>query len=269
MTISSMTDCASPPWCSLLKRAIGVTAALVMTALMAGCAGSPPALEKNSAAEDGGRSSHSAGVAPRDTPARVGEHPTPRVGLNGDPRMGNAEARIGIVEFTDYECPYCRSFYTQVFPKLKKEYVDTGIVQFISKNLPLTRIHPQALPAALAAIGAGNQGKYWEMDQALYTNQERLGTGLYSDLAGNLGLDEGKFSACLNDPAQGRKILRNVDQAQRLGINSTPSFLLGKIEGDTLQVIRLARGAPGFEVFAQEIENLRKQITRDAAAPAK
>ena len=269
MTTSSTTDSVSPPGCSLLKRAIGVTLALVAAAIIAGCAGSPPALEKNGAAEEGGRSSHSAGVAPGNTPARVGEHPTPHVGLNGDPRMGNTEARIGIVEFTDYECPFCRSFYTQVFPKLKKEYVDTGIVQFISKDLPLTRIHPQALPAALAAICAGNQGKYWEMDQALYTNQERLGTGLYSDLAGNLGLDAGKFSACLDDPAQGRKILRNVDEAQRLGINSTPSFLLGKIEGDTLQVIRLARGAPSYEVFAQEIENLRKQIKMDSTAPAK
>jgi protein-disulfide isomerase len=269
MTTSSTTDSVSPPGCSLLKRAIGVALALVAVAVIAGCAGSPPASEKNSAAEEGGRSSHSAGVAPGNTPARVGEHPTPRVGLNDDPRMGNAEARIGIVEFTDYECPFCRSFYTQVFPKLKKQYVDTGIVQFISKDLPLTRIHPQALPAALAAICAGNQGKFWEMDQALYTNQERLGIGLYSDLAGNLGLDEGKFSACLDDPAQGRKILRNVDEAQRLGINSTPSFLLGKIEGDTLQVIRLARGAPSFEVFAREIENLRKQVKMDSTAPAK
>lgn len=269
MTISSATGSMSSPHRFLRGRAFGVTAALFATVLMAGCAVTPPAAEKAAAGADSGRSSHSSGVAYRDTPVRVIELSTPRVSLDGEPRMGNTDARIGIVEFSDYECPFCRGFYAQTFPRIKKEYVDTGIVQFVRKDLPLTKIHPQALPAALAAGCAGNQGKYWEMHRALYTNQERLGPALYSDLAGNLGLDEGKFSACLKDPAQEQKILRDVAEAKRLNINGTPSFVLGKIEGDTLTVLRVARGAPGFEAFAQEIDKLRKQISTDVAAPAK
>jgi len=268
MAISSATDSASSSRSFMIRRAIGVTVALLAPALMAGCTGLHPGPEKNPAA-DNARSSHSSGIANRDTPVPVVKLTTPRVSLNGDPRMGSPQARIGIVEFSDYECPYCREFYTQIFPQLKKEYVDTGIVQFIRKDLPLTKIHPQALAAALAANCAGDQGKYWEMHQVLYTNQERLSSVLYSDLARNLGLDEGKFSACLEDPAQERKILQDMAEANRLGINGTPSFVLGRIEGDTMSVIRLARGAPGFDAFAQEIEKLRKQVNTDAASPAK
>ncbi len=269
MTISSAADSASPSRRILRGRAFGVAAALLAIVLIAGCAGSPPAAQKNTAAADGGRSSHSSGIASRDNAVGVIELSTPRVSLDGEPRMGNADARIGIVEFSDYECPFCRSFYAQTFPKLMKEYVDTGIVQFIRKDLPLTKIHPQALPAALAASCAGSQGKYWEMHRTLFANQGRLGPALYSDLARNLGLDEEKFSACLKDPAQEQKILRDVAEAKRLNINGTPSFVLGRIEGDTVRVLRVARGAPGFEAFAQEIEKLRKQINTDAASPAR
>jgi protein-disulfide isomerase len=269
MTDTSATDNASPPRRSPCARALRVTAGLFAAALMAACAGSPPAPDKSPAAADSGGSSHTSGNAYRDTPVRIVQLSTPRVSLGGEPRMGKAEAGIGIVEFSDYECPFCRSFYAQTFPRIKKEYVDTGVVQFIRKDLPLTKIHPQALPAALAANCAGDQGQYWEMHKALYTNQQRLGPALYSDLAGNLGLDEATFSACLKDPAQEQKILRDVAEAKRLNISGTPSFVLGKIEGDTVRVMRVARGAPGFESFAQEIEKLRRQISTDAAPPAK
>jgi len=140
-------------------------------------------------------------------------------------------------------------------PQLKKEYVDSGVVQFIHKDLPLTRIHPQALPAALAAECAGAQGRFWEMHDALYENA--LDPALYTELARRLKLDTGKFSACRGDPASARAVWRDVAEARRLGINGTPSFLIGRIEGNTLTVVRISQGAPSFEAFANEIEVLR------------
>lgn len=258
MSISSMTDNGSSSRRPTIGRAMGVTAALLAAALMASCAASSPVSEKRTV-EDRAGSSQSSTVTPS----------TPQVSLRGEHRLGKTDARIGIVEFSDYECPYCSGFYTQIFPQLKKKYVDTGIAQFISKDLPLTRIHRQALSAALAANCAGDQGQYWEMHGALYTNQEHLGPALYFHLARDLGIDEGKYFACLEDPAQERKILRDMAEAQRLGISSTPSFVLGIIENDTMRVMRVARGSPGFEAFAQEIGNLQKQINKDAASPAK
>jgi protein-disulfide isomerase len=250
-----------------IRRIFGVMATLMATALIAACASSPTA--PGAPAAENARSSHSSGLAYRDTPVQVAKLAPPRVSLDNDPRLGKADAKIGIVEFSDYECPYCLGFYAQVFPLLMKEYVDTGIAQFIRKDLPLTQIHPQAMPAALAAACAGDQGKYWEMHKALYANQQHLAPALYPELARRLGLDEAKFSACLKDPRQERGILRDMTEARQLGINGTPSFALGKIEGNTLTVMRLAKGAPDFNAFAQEIEKLRRQISKDAAVPAK
>ncbi len=172
-------------------------------------------------------------------------------------------AKIGIVEFSDYQCFYCRDFHRKQFAQIKKEYIDTGVVQFIHKDLPL-RMHAQAVPAAMVAHCAGAQGRFWDMHDALFTHQGRLGQGLYPELARQLKLDEAKFKACLEGQAHGQGIGQDVSTARQLGLTGTPSFLIGKIEGDTLTIVRQSRGAPGFEVFAQEIEKLRQP---PAAAP--
>ena len=162
------------------------------------------------------------------------------------------------LDFSDYQCPYCRGFHDQVFPRLKKEYVDTGIAQFIHKDLPLKSIHPQALPAALAASCAGAQQRFWPMHEALYANNGRLAPALYPQLGRELGLDEAKFTACLGDASREQVIMRDVVEARGLGITGTPSFVIGKIQGDALTVVRLSRGAPSYEAFAQEIDKLLK-----------
>ena len=223
---------------------------------LAACAGPAPAPDTSIGA-DTGRSSQSSGIAYRDRPIRVIESAPPQVQVKGDPRLGSATARIGIVEFSDYQCSYCRDFHQKQFAQIKKEYIDTGVVQFIHKDLPL-RTHAQAVPAALAAHCAGGQGRFWDMHDALFVHQGQLGPKLYAELARQLKLDETKFSACLESHAYGQGIGRDIGTARRLGLTGTPSFLIGKIEGDTLTVERQSRGAPAFEVFAQEIEKLRQ-----------
>jgi protein-disulfide isomerase len=223
---------------------------------LAACAGPAPAPDSSIGA-DTGRSSHSSGIAYGDRPIRVIESAPPQVNVKDDPRLGSATARIGIVEFSDYQCSYCRNFHQKQFAQIKKEYIDTGVVQFIHKDLPL-RTHAQAVPAALAAHCAGGQGRFWDMHDALFVHQGQLGQKLYGELARQLKLDETKFSACLESHAYGQGIGRDIGTARRLGLTGTPSFLIGKIEGDMLTVERQSRGAPAFEVFAQEIEKLRQ-----------
>jgi protein-disulfide isomerase len=251
---------------------IAVVALLLVTMVMlAACASTAQSPDSGKApgAVDGRRSSHSSGIAYRDGSVPLIINLPPRVNLAGDPRLGRSEALIGIVEFSDYQCPYCSGFHQEIFPKLRKEYLDTGVVQFIHKDLPLSQIHPQALPAALAANCAGKQRHYWEMHDALYLNRGQLGPALYSDLARKFKLDEHQFSSCLTDPDSMKQIQRDVDEAQRLGVNATPSFVIGRIEGNVLTVVRMARGAPSFEAFVQEIENLRHQINTDATPKTK
>lgn len=229
-----------------------MSSVIVLGVFLVACTTTAP---EKPVAENNPRSSHSSGIAYRDTPVVPVTPSLPQLSLGDDHRLGNPQATIGIVEFSDYQCPYCRGFQQQLFPQLRKEYVDSGVVQFIHKDLPLTRIHPQAMPAALAAVCAGVQGRFWEMHDALYANA--LDPALYAKLVQQLGLDTGKFASCLKNPAGGRSILRDMSDAQRLGISGTPSFLIGRIEGNTLTVVRIAKGAPSFEAFAHEIEALR------------
>lgn len=228
---------------------------LVCAGLVA-CASPAPAPDP-AAGADTGRSSHSSGVASRDRSIRVIENVAPQVNVKDDPRLGSTTAKIGIVEFSDYQCFYCRDFHLKQFAQLKKEYIDTGVVQFIYKDLPL-RMHPQAVPAAMAAHCASAQGRFWDMHDALFAQQGRLRQSLYLELARQLKLDETEFSVCLESQASGQAIGQDVNTARMLGFTGTPSFLIGKIEGDTLTVVRQSRGAPDFKVFVQEIEKLRQ-----------
>ena len=267
-----MTDNRHSRHC--FSRARNVVAGLSLVAttmLLVACATPvPPASTREPAtAENSQRSSKSSGIAYRDGSVPVVSAAPPMVGLAGAHRMGSSQAMIGIVEFSDYQCPYCRGFHDRVFPKLKKEYVDTGIAQFIHKDLPLKSIHPQALPAALAASCAGAQQRFWPMHAALYANNGRLAPALYPQLGRELGLDEAKFMACLGDASREQAVMRDVVEARGLGITGTPSFVIGKIQGDVLTVVRMAKGAASFEDFAQEIEKLRKTMDSGATPQAK
>lgn len=223
---------------------------------LAACATPSPPAGDEDARRTGG-----SGVAYREGNVRIIKYSAPRVDLKGAPRLGSPAARIGIIEFSNYQCPYCRHFHQQQFARIRKEYIDTGLVQFMHRDLPL-KMHPHAVPAAVAARCARAQGRFWDMHDALLDNQGRLGPELYAKLAREMKLDEVKFSACLGEPVHEQGIARDLFVAKRLGFSGTPSFLIGTIEDDTLTVVREARGAPAFELFAQEIEKLRQSGPR-------
>ncbi|MEK7206994.1 MAG: DsbA family protein [Pseudomonadota bacterium] len=180
----------------------------------------------------------------------------PSVDLDDSPTLGSDTAKIGIVEFSDYECPYCRTSQTQLLPQIKKEYIDTGVVRYVHKDYPLVSIHAQAAPAAIAAQCAHAQGRFWDMHQALFANLLR--DALYPELARRLKLNEQKFSACLNDAAPRQAIYRDVQEARRLGISGTPSFVVGRIEGNKLIATGISKGMPSIEAIVQQVEVLRK-----------
>src|SRR6266704_659322 len=121
------------------------------------------------------------------------------VSLDGVPSLGDEKAPIAIVEFSDYQCPYCGRHANTVLPQIIKDYVSTGKVRYIVRDVPIEAIHPQAFKAAEAAHCAGDQGKFWEMHDRLFQNQQLLAV---SDLAAHalaLGLDGPKFQPCLDD----------------------------------------------------------------------
>lgn len=173
-----------------------------------------------------------------------------------DPRsLGHDDAPIVIIEFSDYQCPYCGQFHADVLPRLQSEYINTGKVRLIFRDLPLA-VHPESVPAAVAAHCAAEQGKFWEMNGALFANHRALGVELYERLAQTLKLDIDKYRSCVRNPLSGKSVQMDVQQARRHSLKSTPSFIFGRFENGRIAILRTASGFADYETFAREIDSL-------------
>lgn len=166
-----------------------------------------------------------------------------------DPRaLGDPAAPVTIVELIDFECPFCRQFFDETRPELIAQFVDAGVVRFVSRDLPLTEIHPSALVSAVAARCAAAQGAYWPMYERLFSSHGQEWGGAperdraqFATFAAELGLDTAAFEACSADPAQAQAVRAEADAAAQLGISVTPTFF---VNGQQL------RGAQPLRVFA-------------------
>ena len=156
--------------------------------------------------------------------------------------LGPADAPITIVEFSDYQCPFCRRWHAEVYEPLLAAY--PGKIRLVYRNLPLTSIHPDALGAAEAAMCAGEQDVYWKYHDKLFSS-ESLGNSVYLQYAQELGLNMPTFEACLNDHKYQKTIESDSDFAINLGIRSTPTFFI-----NGLAVV----GAQPLDVFKQVID---------------
>ena len=169
--------------------------------------------------------------------------------------MGREDAPVTMVEFTDYQCPFCRRFETGSFPQLKKEYIDTGKVRFVSRDLPLD-FHPNAPGAAVAARCAGEQNKFWEMRDAMMLDTATdLGPESILKYGQKTNLDMTAFSACLKDKKFTEAIKKDAADAGSLGISGTPSFVIGKTAKDEIAGVRIV-GAVPFAVFDSTIKEM-------------
>lgn len=164
------------------------------------------------------------------------------VSTDGDPSIGPSDAPITIVEFSDYQCPYCQSWYQQTYDQLMANYPDK--ILFVYRDLPLPG-HPESLPAAEAANCAGEQGAYWKFHDDLFSGQYSLGRAAYEQYASDLGLDTATFSACLDDHRYQDEVKADYSDAVRIGLSGTPSFVING---------RILVGAQPFEQFKAIID---------------
>jgi protein-disulfide isomerase len=141
----------------------------------------------------------------------------------GFPSLGPDDAKIVIVEFSDFQCPFCRQFHDETYQALLDAY--PGQIRFVYRNLPLTSIHPSAMPAAIASLCANDQGKYWEFHEKLFSN-ETLDEATYIQYATDLGLDVETFTACLSSGSHDEFIQQDMDFSLGLGVQSTPTFFV-------------------------------------------
>jgi len=149
-----------------------------------------------------------------------------KVGTQGGYVLGQDDAPVTLVEYTDFQCPFCRRFHDQVFPGLKKKYIDTGKLRYISRDLPLS-FHKYANTAALAGRCAGEQNSFWEFRHILFENSKKLGRKNIDGYAQKMGLDMGRFKTCVDSKKYQIEVNRDVSDAHAAGFTGTPSFVLG------------------------------------------
>jgi len=151
-----------------------------------------------------------------------------RINLEGSEVLGSKTAPITIVEFTDYQCPFCQRFHVTVFGDLKKQYIDTGKVRFYSRDLPLDVIHPNAHRAAEAARCAADQHQFWALRDAMGAHPNELEMdNLVADAKG-LKMDVPRFRACVESHKYKDAVDGDVLEARRIGADGTPAFVIGK-----------------------------------------
>jgi protein-disulfide isomerase len=186
------------------------------------------------------------------------------VPLGDGPSIGSFEAPLALMEFTDYQCSYCQRFQQTVLPGLLTNYVRTGKLRIISRNLPLA-FHPNANPAANAAACAGDQQQYWPMREKLFAHMTNLTRGNFLKLAEELQLDTATFSHCLDERKHEPRILRDTEDAGAAGITGTPSFVLGKATGGNITGI-LIEGTRPLPQFETEIKKALAAAESNGAA---
>lgn len=168
--------------------------------------------------------------------------------------LGKSDAPLTLVEFTDYQCPFCARFETTTFPEIKKKFIDTGKVRFIMRDFPL-EFHPFALKAAQSVRCAGDQGKYWEMRDVLFRNQSKLDVDSLAGYAKGLSLNGDTFKSCMADDKHLKEINDEAKYVSSLGITGTPTFVLGKAVGDSVEGLKIV-GALPLEVFEGAINEM-------------
>lgn len=164
---------------------------------------------------------------------------------DNDPSLGNPDAPVTMVEFGDFQCPFCRRLFQQALPRIKEQYIKTGKVRFVYRDFPLNSIHAEAQKSAEAAECANEQDKFWPYHDLLYERQDELGTANYKRWAAELGLNTAQFKECLDSGKYYDEVQKDYRDGVALGVTGTPgTFING----------RLVAGALPFEQFAELIE---------------
>ncbi len=184
--------------------------------------------------------------------ATVTPTPTPNTDFNiaNAATKGSPDAPVTIVEFSDFQCPFCQRYFKQTYAKIMENYVDTGKVYYVFKNFPLTSIHPQAVGAANAAACAGDQGSFWPMHDLLFEHQDQWAGNnkaneVFMSFADQIGLDKDVFQSCLENEQFSDVIFADLQEGVAAGVTGTPAFFING---------KLLSGAQPYEAFVQMIE---------------
>lgn len=224
------------------KKVIGIIIVLVAIAAFLGGATFTQYQQKGAGPKAGVTPSPTA-QQPMEQPTVLGEEQIAKLSATGH-TMGKENAKITMIEFSDFQCPYCARYVTETFPQIEREYIETGKVLYIFHHYPLP-FHQYAQKAAEAAECAGEQGKFWEMHDKLFADQEKLTEADLKTYAANLGLNTSQFNTCLSSGQFQDEVQADMELGQSMGVNGTPSFFVNG---------KFVSGAQPFASFKQIID---------------
>jgi len=179
------------------------------------------------------------------------------VSIDGEPVKGNPDAPITIVEFSDFQCPFCSRFFEQTLPLIEENYIDTGKIKFVYKDLPLDNLHPNARSAHIAAECADEEGKFWEYHDVLFQKQavwQRLASSdldiALSQFAVDLGMQAASFESCMKSQDIADEVNQDTLEAAGYGTTGTPTFFIGTEKDGFIKMV----GAQPFASFQRVID---------------
>ena len=199
--------------------------------------------------------------APTPQPAQAPPRPSApsiiQVSLDDDPFKGDPNAPVTVVEFSDFQCPFCKRFYDQTMQSLEIEYIDTGKVKLVFRDLPLDNLHPNARPVHIAAECADEQGKFWEYHDVLFENQAQWNRLSSADLSSQLNqyatsmdLNLESFDSCLSSKSVADEVQADYLHATQYGATGTPTFFIGNEKDGFIKLV----GAQPFSAFQAVID---------------
>jgi protein-disulfide isomerase len=190
-------------------------------------------------------------------PGQQALKPPETMSVAGELFKGQHTATLAIIEYADFQCPFCRRFEHDVYPQIRDSYVNTGKVKYFHRDMPLP-FHQGAMPAARAAHCASEQGKFWEMHDSLLGDAASLSSADIDERAGKLGLNVSKLDECISSNRFADIIQRGVTEATEMQVSGTPTFIIGTLDaqGTLLSVKKTVVGALPFETFKAALEPL-------------
>ncbi len=186
----------------------------------------------------------------------------PSIDVSGAPALGRDTQVVTLVEFSDYECPFCIRHVTQTMPRIATEFIDTGRLRYVFKDFPIDQLHPGAVLAHEAARCAGEQGRFWQLHRHLFSAPGTHAAGAIDARATEAGLDMTAFRSCLGSGRMREAVQHSVSTAVALGANGTPAFFVGirDLATDRVEIRQVISGAQPFDVFANAIAAVARAV---------
>lgn len=183
--------------------------------------------------------------------------PGTEVSLAGAPVRGAADAPVAVIEYSDFQCPFCARYAASSYPQIIKEYVDTGKLRYAFMSFPLEALHPLAWRAHIAAACAADEGRFWEMHDRLLAEPKATDIEALLRHAAALGIKSGTFRGCVESERHATDIRRAIANGTALGISGTPTFVIGTVGSDGIvKVAKVISGAKPYAAFKDSIEGV-------------